>query len=150
MTNTAEQPFVMLHLGVGSFHRAHQALYIHKLQESGDLSWQLAGGNIRADMADTMSALAKQNGEYTLETITPAGVHDFTRVKSISQVIPFEPKLTALIAVAAKPTTRIISFTVTEAGYYLDAKNVLDTSITFTRQDNLRCVNCYVAAAYVV
>ena len=129
MTITAEQPFVMLHLGVGSFHRAHQALYIHELQASGDLGWQLAGGNIRADMADTMSALAKQNGEYTLETITPAGVHDFTRVKSISQVIPFEPKLTALIAVAAKPTTRIISFTVTEAGYYLDANNVLDTSI---------------------
>jgi D-arabinitol 4-dehydrogenase len=130
MTNTAEQPFVILHLGVGSFHRAHQALYIHKLQASGDHSWQLAGGNIRADMADTMSALAVQNGEYTLETITPAGVHDFTRVKSISQVIPFEPNLTALIAAAAKPTTRIISFTVTEAGYYLDANNVLDTSIT--------------------
>jgi D-arabinitol 4-dehydrogenase len=119
----------MLHLGVGSFHRAHQALYIHNLQVSGDQSWQLAGGNIRADMADTMAALAAQHGEYTLETITPAGVHDYTRVKSIHQVIPFEPTLAALIAVAAKPTTRIISFTVTEAGYYLDAKNILDTSI---------------------
>jgi D-arabinitol 4-dehydrogenase len=35
-----------------------------------------------------------------------------------------------LIAVAASRETRIISFTVTEAGYYLDAKNMLDTSIT--------------------
>ena len=130
MTTAGNNPFVMLHLGVGSFHRAHQALYIHNLQVSGDHSWQLAGGNIRADMADTMTALAAQNGEYTLETITPAGVHDFTRVKAISQVIPFEPNLAALIAVAANPTTRIISFTVTEAGYYLDANNVLDTSIS--------------------
>ena len=129
MTTSVAHPFVMLHLGVGSFHRAHQALYIHNLQTSGDQSWQLAGGNIRADMADTMAALAAQDGEYTLETITPAGVHDYTRVKSIHQVIPFEPTLAALIAVAAKPTTRIISFTVTEAGYYLDAKNILDTSI---------------------
>lgn len=129
MTTALTQPFVMLHLGVGSFHRAHQALYIHNLQTSGDHSWQLVGGNIRADMADTMTALAAQDGEYTLETITPAGVHDFIRVKSIYQVIPFEPTLAALIAVAAKLTTRIISFTVTEAGYYLDAKNVLDTSI---------------------
>ena len=129
MTTAETQPFLMLHLGVGSFHRAHQALYMHNLQALGDHSWQLAGGNIRADMADTMAALAAQNGEYTLETITPAEVHDYTRVTSISQVIPFEPKLAALIAVAANPTTRIISFTVTEAGYYLDANNVLDTTI---------------------
>lgn len=135
MTTAETQPFLMLHLGVGSFHRAHQALYMHNLQASGDHSWLLAGGNIRADMADTMAALAAQNGEYTLETITPAGVHDYTRVKAISQVIPFEPKLAALIAVAAKPATRIISFTVTEAGYYLDAKNVLDTSISDVAAD---------------
>jgi D-arabinitol 4-dehydrogenase len=130
MTNMTTKPLVMLHLGVGSFHRAHQALYIHNLQALGDKSWRLAGGNIRADMAETISALAAQDGEYTLETITPAGVHDYTRITAISQVIPFEPRLAALIAVAASTETRIISFTVTEAGYYLDAKNMLDTSIT--------------------
>jgi D-arabinitol 4-dehydrogenase len=130
MTNMTTKPLVMLHLGVGSFHRAHQALYIHHLQASGDHSWQLAGGNIRADMMDTMTALAAQNGEYTLETITPAGVHDYTRVTSIKQIIPFEPKLAELITVAADAATRIISFTVTEAGYYLDAKNILDVRIS--------------------
>ena len=130
MTTTTTQPLVMLHLGVGSFHRAHQALYIHNLHALNDHSWQLVGGNIRPDMADTIAALAAQGGEYTLETITPAGVHDYTRVTSISQVIPFEPKLAALIAAAASPATRIISFTVTEAGYYLDAKNILDVSIS--------------------
>jgi D-arabinitol 4-dehydrogenase len=130
MTNMITKPFVMLHLGVGSFHRAHQALYIHNLQASGDKSWLLAGGNIRADMADTISALIAQGGEYTLETITPTGIHDYTRVTSIKQVIPFEPKLAELIAVAADAATRIISFTVTEAGYYLDAKNILDVSIS--------------------
>jgi D-arabinitol 4-dehydrogenase len=135
MTNALENSFVMLHLGVGSFHRAHQALYMHNLQTSGDHSWLLAGGNIRADMADTMAALAAQNGEYTLETITPASVHDYTRVTSINQVIPFEPTLSTLIAVAANPSTRIISFTVTEAGYYLDANNVLDTSINDVSTD---------------
>ena len=135
MANTTQNSLLMLHLGVGSFHRAHQALYIHKLQTSGDHSWQLAGGNIRADMAETMSALAAQKGEYTLETITPAGVHDYTRVKAISQIIPFEPTLAKLIKVAAQTTTRIISYTVTEAGYYLDAKNRLDTSIADVSAD---------------
>jgi D-arabinitol 4-dehydrogenase len=129
MTSIKSKPFVMLHVGLGSFHRAHQALYMHNLQASGDRSWQLAGGNIRADMADTVAALAAQGGEYTLETITPAGVHDYTRVTSIKHVIPFEPTLAGLIAVAADASTRIISFTVTEAGYYLDAKNILDVGI---------------------
>lgn len=135
MINSIQHSSVMLHLGVGSFHRAHQALYIHKLQATGDYSWQLAGGNIRADMTDTLSSLAAQNGEYTLETITPEGVHEYTRVTSISQIISFEPTLAALIAVAAQPTTRIISFTVTEAGYYLDAENMLDTSIADVSTD---------------
>lgn len=128
MTTTPLQPFTMLHVGLGSFHRAHQALYLHKLKLAGYSGWQLAGGNIRPDMAEALSALVAQNGEYTLETITPDGVHDYTRVTSIKRVIPFEPSLAALIAIAADDATRIISFTVTEAGYYLDAKNILDTS----------------------
>jgi D-arabinitol 4-dehydrogenase len=114
---------VMLHLGLGSFHRAHQAVYLHELQKTGDLSWTLAGGNIRPDMADTIAALQAQNGAYTLETISPAGEHHYERVTSISQVIGYTPDLGGLIAQGSKAETKIISFTVTEAGYYLDAKN---------------------------
>ena len=117
---------VMLHLGLGSFHRAHQALYIHQLIASGDSRWSLAGGNIRPDMAETIAALVAQDGEYTLETISPSDEHSYTRVTSIKEMIPYEPSLTALIARAAHPDTRIISFTVTEAGYYLDPDNALD------------------------
>ena len=116
----------MLHLGLGSFHRAHQALYMHQLQALGDNSWALAGGNIRPDMQETMDALAAQQGAYTLETITPAGQRSYTRVTSIQQVIPYEPQLQRLIARAADPATRIISFTVTEAGYYLDLHDQLE------------------------
>ena len=39
-------PLVMLHLGLGAFHRAHQAVYLHELIASGDARWCLAGGNI--------------------------------------------------------------------------------------------------------
>ena len=117
---------VMLHLGLGSFHRAHQAVYLDALIRSGDASWALAGGNIRPDMAETMAALAAQGGAYTLETISPAGEHRYQRIGSIRQVIAYQPDLAGLIAEGAKASTRIISFTVTEAGYYLDAKNRLD------------------------
>ena len=117
---------VILHLGLGSFHRAHQAVYLHRLIEQGDTSWSLAGGNLRADMADTVAALAAQHGEYTLETVSPAGERKYERIKSIKKIIPFEPGLKGLIDVGASPHTKIISFTVTEAGYYLDDKNRLD------------------------
>jgi len=119
-------PLVMLHLGLGFFHRAHQALYIHRLIESGDDGWVLAGGNTRPDMMELMASLAAQGGAYTLETVTPAGERTYTKVTSIKTVVPYEASLKGLIAIGADPSTRIISFTVTEAGYYLDARNRLD------------------------
>jgi hypothetical protein len=116
----------MLHLGLGSFHRAHQGVYLHELIKTGDTSWTLAGGNTRPDMAETLAALAAQGGAYTLETISPAGEHRYERITSIRKVIPYAADLAGLIAEGASPATKIISFTVTEAGYYLDAKNRLD------------------------
>ena len=127
---------VMLHLGLGSFHRAHQAVYLHELIESGDTGWILAGGNTRPDMAETIEALASQGGAYTLETISPAGEHRYERITSIRKVIPWSSDLSGLIAQGADAATRIISFTVTEAGYYLDAHNRLDlTTFADLRSD---------------
>lgn len=117
---------VILHLGLGSFHRAHQAVYLHQLQQAGDTTWSLAGGNIRPDMSETIEALAQQGGAYTLETISPAGDHQYQRITSIRKVIPWSENLSGLIEQGAQAQTKIISFTVTEAGYYLDAQNRLD------------------------
>lgn len=127
MTDTSSATgLVMLHLGLGSFHRAHQAVYLQKLLDAGDTRWSLAGGNLRPDMADTIAALQKQGGRYTLETVSPALERRYDTITSIRQVVSYEPRLGGLMALAASPATRIISFTVTEAGYYLDAKNRLD------------------------
>ena len=117
---------MLLHIGLGSFHRAHQAVYLHRLRETGDRSWAIIGGNSRPDMAETLSALIAQQGRYTLETVTPAGVRAYETITSIQRVIPYMPDLRELIAAGADPDTRIISFTVTEAGYYLDAQDRLD------------------------
>ncbi len=125
-------PNVILHLGLGSFHRAHQAVYLHALiaQETAAArppGWILAGGNLRPDMAETVAALDAQGGAYTLETVSPAGERRYERITSIRKIVPYEPSLAGLIEIGADPSTRIISFTVTEAGYYLDGANRLDT-----------------------
>jgi D-arabinitol 4-dehydrogenase len=118
--------FTILHLGLGSFHRAHQALYLHQLRQLGETHWSITGGNLRPDMLETVAALQAQNGHYTLETVTPQGKRSYTRIESITRVISYQEDLAPLIAVGTEAATRIISFTVTEAGYYLDAHNQLD------------------------
>ncbi|MBB1074411.1 mannitol dehydrogenase family protein [Rhodoferax sp. 4810] len=125
----------ILHLGLGSFHRAHQAVYLHALQQTGDRRWALAGGNIRPDMADTINALIAQGGAYTLETVTPHNERTYTRITSIQTVVPFDAELSGLVRLGSEANTRIISFTVTEAGYYLDAKYQLDQNFADLRAD---------------
>jgi len=121
-------PFTILHLGLGAFHRAHQALYLQALHDRGDARWVLAGGNLRPDMPDIIDALRAQGGAYTLETVSAQGERRYAWVQAIRTVVPYTPDLAGLIAIAADPATRILSFTVTEAGYYLDSRNDLDWS----------------------
>ncbi len=126
MSTIRDDQHVILHLGLGSFHRAHQAVYLQDLHDRGDDRWVLAGGNLRPDMADTLAALQAQGGAYTLETVTPQGERHYRRIASIREVIAFDPALTGLVERGAQRSTRIVSFTVTEAGYYLDADSRLD------------------------
>ena len=96
----------ILHLGLGSFHRAHQALYIHELRQRGDTEWSITGGNLRPDMLATMEALQVQGGAYTLETVTPQGEKSYARITSIQRVIPYQDDLAPLVAVGMDAATR--------------------------------------------
>ena len=49
-----------------------------------------SGGNLRADMPETMSALQRANGEFTLETISPDQVFSYERIRSIKEVLVVE------------------------------------------------------------
>lgn len=126
---------VQLHIGLGSFHRAHQAVYMQDLHDKGDTTWHIVGGNLRSDMQSTMDALKAQGGSYTLETVSPAGHREYQTIASIKSVLDFDPRLSGLIEVASDPSTRIISFTVTEAGYYLDEHHNLDDSYADLKSD---------------
>ena len=126
MTSPNDGRLRLLHLGLGSFHRAHQAVYMHRLIQSGDTRWQVAGANLRPDMADTLAALQRQGGAYTLETVSPQGERRLEKITAITEVVPFEPTLARVLELGADATTRIVSFTVTEAGYALDHEGRLD------------------------
>ncbi|MCW7537893.1 mannitol dehydrogenase family protein [Aquabacterium sp. A7-Y] len=119
-------PFTILHLGVGAFHRAHQAVYMQALADRGDRSWRLVSGELRPDGATTVAALQAQQGAYTLETVDPSGAREYRLITAIDRVLAFEPRLTEVIEVGSDAGTRIISFTVTEAGYYLKPSGLLE------------------------
>ena len=118
----------IVHLGLGAFHRAHQAVYLQRLHDSGDRAWTLASGNIRPDGNETVAALQAQGGRYTLETVDADGSRAYDSIDAIAQVLPWDESLSAFIAAGADAQTRIISFTVTEAGYALQPDDRLDTA----------------------
>ena len=130
--------FVILHLGLGSFHRAHQAVYLQQLIEAGDARWSLSGANLRPDMAELLATLRAQDGCYTVETVSPVGDYRYQRIGAIREVLPWEASLAAVVARGADPRTRIVSFTVTEAGYYFDPQDRLDTGAAELAEDLAR------------
>ncbi|MCG8708078.1 mannitol dehydrogenase family protein [Brenneria sp. 4F2] len=118
-----------LHLGAGAFFRAHQAWYLNQLRRQGDNHWHMALSNIRnSSTQKTLQQLKSQNGLYTLETISPAGERCYETIDAVDQILLWDSRLASTVAVGAAPSTEIISFTVTEGGYFLDDDGHLDLS----------------------
>ena len=104
----------VVHLGLGAFHRAHQAAYTEAVLAGGDRRWGTIGVSLRSP--DTRDALAPQDNLYTLALRDGAG----ERLQVIGGltaclVAPEDPE--GLLAAMARPETRLVSLTVTEKGY---------------------------------
>jgi len=107
----------IVHLGIGAFHRAHQAAVIDERLAAGEHGWGIVGASLRA--ADTRDALAPQDGLYTLAV--RSGVRtDLRVVGSVSDVLVAPENPGALLRRLADPAVRIVSLTVTEKGYCRD------------------------------
>lgn len=127
VTNSSDKS-TWLHLGAGAFHRAHQSWYLNQLRDQGETSWSLTLANIRNSATQqTLQQLADQQGRYTLEIISPEGQMTYQPITAIEQVILWDSGLKTLINVGADSATKIISFTVTEGGYFLDDEGHLNT-----------------------
>ena len=110
----------IVHIGVGGFHRAHQAMYVDALLESGDQSaydWGICGVGVLHGDARMRDALVAQDGLYTLVLKDPDGSWEPRVIGSIMDYLlaPDDPE--AVIEQMAAETTRIVSLTVTEGGY---------------------------------
>jgi fructuronate reductase len=107
----------VLHLGLGAFHRAHQAVYTEEaIALSGDHRWGIAAASTRSrDLADRLAA---QDGLYSVLVRDPrtrdGGTGTEVRVNGALREVMHGADLIPRIA---DPRIKVITITVTEKGY---------------------------------
>ncbi len=118
----AEVTSGIAHIGVGGFHRAHQAAYTDALMNTGEgLEWGICGIGTRAEERAMRDALAAQDYLYTLVELDDRPDTEVRVIGSIRDMLLVgEDGSEAVVARLADPAIRIVSLTITEGGYCLD------------------------------
>jgi mannitol 2-dehydrogenase len=109
----------IVHIGVGGFHRAHQAVYLDDLLRAGETEWSITGAGVLPADAAMAAALRSQDCLYTLITRDRRG----TSVRVVGSIVDYvlaSPDVASLAQRLARPETRIASLTITEGGYPVD------------------------------
>lgn len=108
----------MVHIGVGGFHRAHQAYYTHQLiREFNDSDWGICGIGLRKADQKIHDVLQNQDGLYTLIIKHPDGT---IAPEVIGSIVDFQlavDSTESVISRLASEETKIVSLTITEGGY---------------------------------
>lgn len=119
----AAQAIGIVHLGIGAFHRAHQAVYTDAAMTGGDRNWGIAGVSLRS--AGVRDALMPQGGLYTV-TERGRGSERRTLVGAVREVLVAPEAPAAVAARLAAATVHVVTLTVTEKAYGLRADGTLD------------------------
>ncbi|MBS3769531.1 MAG: mannitol dehydrogenase family protein [Bacteroidales bacterium] len=110
----------IVHVGVGNFHRAHQAFYTDQLLCKGKGNWGISGIGLLNEDRKMYHAFTRQDGLYTLMVLDP---DEKLRPRVIGSIVEylFAPENPdRVIEKMADPEVRIISLTITEGGYNQD------------------------------
>ena len=110
----------IVHIGVGGFHRAHEAVYTDALlAEGGAEDWGICGVGLRPEDRAMRDALVPQDCLYTVVPRAAEGA-DARVIGSLVRCLfaPEQPQ--AVRDALASPQTRIVSLTITEGGYGLE------------------------------
>jgi mannitol-1-phosphate/altronate dehydrogenase len=120
--NINEKSNCILHFGVGNFHRAHQALYVHEIiEQNKDIS--IIGVNLRSN--STKEKLEKQDYLYSLVQISDEQ-KKVTIINSIKEILYGLSQKEKIRGLITSPEIKLITLTVTEKGYHFDEnKNLL-------------------------
>src|SRR3954451_21786067 len=107
----------IVHLGIGAFHRAHQAVYVDDRLAARETEWAICGASLRSPA--TGDALGPQDGLYTVAVRSASG-EQLRVIGSVRRLLVAPQNPVALLDAMADPAVRIVSLTVTEKGYCHD------------------------------
>lgn len=108
----------IVHIGVGGFHRAHQADYINELLKTpGSEQWAICGVGLLESNRELRDILKKQNYLYTLTVRHPNGKIENKVIGSMIDFLFAPENQQAVINKLAHQDTKIASLTITEGGY---------------------------------
>ena len=107
----------IVHLGIGAFHRAHQAIYTDDAIADAGGDWGICGVSLRNP--DVRDRLMPQEGLYTAVEKSPAGTRRRI-VGSVRDVLFLGEDRARIDARLADPATKVVTLTVTEKGYCHD------------------------------
>lgn len=108
----------IVHIGVGGFHRSHQAFYTHQLLEKEHAyEWGICGVGLRDADKNIHDVLTRQDGLYTLIVKHPDGKIESGVLGAINDFLLAKNGVHAIIDRMADPNTKIVSLTITEGGY---------------------------------
>ncbi|MDN5785751.1 mannitol dehydrogenase family protein [Pseudorhodobacter sp.] len=107
----------ILHLGIGAFHRAHQAAYTDDALAAKGGDWRILGVSLRS--TGIVEALAAQDGLFTL-TERGDGADRTRVIASIAETLAASRDAQAVRAAFVRPEIRVVTLTVTEKAYGID------------------------------
>ncbi len=111
----------IVHVGVGNFHRAHEAFYTDRLLNLGTKNWGICGICLLDRDLKMYETLTGQDGLYTLVIKEPDGNLSLRVIGSLVEYYYAPADGAAVISKMADPDVKIISLTITEGGYNYDA-----------------------------
>lgn len=113
----------IVHLGLGAFHRAHQAVYLERnLARHGGGDWGIVSANIRSNHR-LVECLRERGRRYHVVEYTDREHVTLREIGAIRETLyagPDGADREALLARMSEPGVRIVTLTVTEKGYHLN------------------------------
>ncbi len=111
----------IVHLGVGGFHRAHEAMYVDSLLDSGTATeWGITGVGLLPQDRQMHEVMHAQDCLYTLMVKKADGSIEPRVIGSIVDYLFAPDDAEAVLERMADPDTRIVSLTITEGGYHVN------------------------------
>jgi fructuronate reductase len=122
----AAQAVGIVHLGIGAFHRAHQAWYTDRAMAAGDRDWAICGVSLRSP--DVASQMNPQDGLYTVTERSGEGAE--TRLVGAVRGVLVAPECRGdVVEQLCAPAVKVVSLTITEKGYCRAADGSLDPEL---------------------